>query len=94
MSLNLVFVTIDGVDECLEVDMHSATVEEIACAFGCQSLRRAGSSAVLSPKVMLKTLVNGDNSADRRLALEAARAGVSHQKLSHLSQSSAFDAQA
>lgn len=76
MSTSTVYLSINGVHETLEVDLALACVSEIAEAFGFLSVKRRGGST-LSPRLIVRSLLQSANDSNNRLELEGVRSCVS-----------------
>lgn len=69
MTTTVVYLSINGIEQNLEVDLDYACFADVAEAFGFRTLRRIGTKCILSPRLKLKTVLPHENEAYCRFAL-------------------------
>lgn len=74
MPSTVVFLSINGIEQNLEVDLESACFAEVAEAFDLRALKRAGST--VSPRLAIKAVLPKDNDGSHRFALEGEPRGA------------------
>jgi hypothetical protein len=71
MPSTVVYLSINGIEQNLEVDLESACFAEVAEAFGYRSLKRIGTNnCFMSPRLKLKAVLPKENSAFHRFTLQ------------------------
>lgn len=74
MRSTVIYLSVNGIEQNLEVDLDSACFLEVAEAFDLRAIKRAG--ATVSPRLAIKTVLPKENSELHRFALEGDQRGA------------------